>query len=84
MVKCCRAFLFRTNVELVIGMATVRRQNANYLNATLMSLFENMDEDETQKYLVIVFVGDADDVIVEDTVATLNRTFGQQGRLFCE
>jgi glycosylphosphatidylinositol transamidase (GPIT) subunit GPI8 len=45
---------YRTNNTIVIGIATMKRQNATYLDKTLGSLFEAMTIDDKSKTLVVL------------------------------
>lgn len=50
----------RTGVSIVLGVPTVHREKQSYLVGTLQNLIANMDEEECNDTLIIVFIGEAD------------------------
>jgi alpha-1,3-mannosylglycoprotein beta-1,4-N-acetylglucosaminyltransferase A/B len=65
-------------VDLVIGIPTVKRAKENYLPRTLQSLFENMNPEESKKCLVIVYIGDTNETVVEQTIDLIQTKFESQ------
>ncbi len=70
--------IFRSNVNLVIGIPTVKRSKGSYITSTLQSIFENMDEDESLSCLAVLFIGDTDATLVSETISTVETLFGPQ------
>lgn len=54
----------RENVTLILGIPTVKRENASYLIETLDSFINNMNEAEQSDTLIIVYVGETEDELV--------------------
>lgn len=50
----------RTDVSIVLGVPTVRREKQSYLLGTLHNLIENMNEEEQNETLIIVYIGETD------------------------
>lgn len=48
----------RRNVSLVIGMSTMKRENATYLNKTLDSIFNSMNSDQKMNILVVILIAE--------------------------
>lgn len=48
----------RQGVSVVLGIPTVKRDKQSYLMTTLQNLINNMNEEEHNETLIIVFVGD--------------------------
>ena len=76
--------ILRTNVDLVIGIPTVKRQKGFYITSTLQSIFENLDLDRdrnggsSSSILVVVFVADTDDDVINRTIDHLFRFFPRE------
>lgn len=51
---------------MVIGVPTVKRSVHNYLNETLYSLTSNLFDDELERLLIVVFVGELQDTAWSD------------------
>ena len=66
------------DVDLVIGIPTVKRETKNYLNVTLTSMFANMDGDDRNRSLVVVFIGDANLTTVNETLTSLMTDFEEE------
>ncbi|XP_053954932.1 alpha-1,3-mannosyl-glycoprotein 4-beta-N-acetylglucosaminyltransferase A [Anastrepha ludens] len=54
----------RTDVSIVLGIPTVRRDKQSYLVSTLQNLIENMNEEEQNETLIIVFIGESEEELV--------------------
>ena len=65
-------------VDLVIGIPTIKREKEDYLPTTLQSLFENMNSEERENCLVIVYIGDTDETIVQQTIGQIRAKFEAQ------
>lgn len=50
----------RSDVSIVLGIPTVVREKQSYLLGTLHNLIENMNEEEQNETLIIVFIGETD------------------------
>lgn len=50
----------RSGVTIVLGIPTVRREKQSYLLGTLQNLIANMDDQERNETLIIVFIGETD------------------------
>lgn len=50
----------RQSVSIVLGVPTVKREKQSYLLGTLENLIANMDEDEQNETMIIVFIGESD------------------------
>lgn len=50
----------RNDVNIVLGVPTVRRDKQSYLMGTLNNLIENMNDEEQNETLIVVFIGETD------------------------
>lgn len=50
----------RQGVSVVLGVPTVKRDKQSYLMGTLDNLITNMDEEEQNETMIIVFIGETD------------------------
>lgn len=50
----------KQDVSIVLGVPTVKREKQSYLVGTLDSLISNMNEEEQNETLIIVFIGETD------------------------
>lgn len=55
----------RSDVSIVLGIPTVVREKQSYLLSTLHNLIENMNEEEQNETLIIVFIGETDTETVQ-------------------
>lgn len=65
----------RTDVNIVLGIPTVRREKQSYLIGTLNNLIENMNEEEQNETLIVVFIGETDIDTVHLTARQIESTF---------
>ncbi|XP_059087037.1 alpha-1,3-mannosyl-glycoprotein 4-beta-N-acetylglucosaminyltransferase A-like [Tigriopus californicus] len=63
-------------VSMVIGIPTVKRTHQSYLQVTLKSVIDNMEEDEMNDCLIIVFVAETDVEFVAKVVSDIKNDFG--------
>lgn len=50
----------RQGISVVLGVPTVKRDKQSYLMGTLQNLISNMDDDEQNETMIVVFVGETD------------------------
>lgn len=50
----------RQGVSMVLGVPTVKRDKQSYLLSTLHNLIRNMEEDEQNETMIVVFIGETD------------------------
>lgn len=50
----------RQAVSMVLGVPTVKRDKQSYLLSTLHNLIRNMEEDEQNETMIVVFIGETD------------------------
>lgn len=50
----------RQGVSMVLGVPTVKREKQSYLMSTLHNMIRNMDEDEQNDTMIVVYVGETD------------------------
>lgn len=50
----------RSGVSVVLGIPTVKREKQSYLLGTLENLITNMDEEEQNETMIVVFIGETD------------------------
>lgn len=65
----------RENVSLALAIPTVKRENASYLIQTLGNLISNMNEAERSDTLVIVFVGETEERLVNSIANQIESQF---------
>jgi len=65
----------RTNVSIVIGIPTVKRESKNYLATTLNSILDNMNQEEMDDALVVVFVAESEPDAVQKVASELQSQF---------
>lgn len=65
----------RTDVNIVLGVPTVKREKQSYLIGTLNNLIENMNEEEQNETLIVVFIGETDADIVHFTAKQIESIF---------
>jgi alpha-1,3-mannosylglycoprotein beta-1,4-N-acetylglucosaminyltransferase A/B len=68
----------RSQVSMVLGIPTVKREHQSYLHVTLKSLLENMSEDEAADSLIIVFVAESDLDFVSSVATDIATAFPDQ------
>lgn len=50
----------RQSISMVLGVPTVKRDKQTYLMSTLHNIIRNMDEDEQNDTMIVVFIGETD------------------------
>ncbi|XP_037943157.1 alpha-1,3-mannosyl-glycoprotein 4-beta-N-acetylglucosaminyltransferase B-like [Teleopsis dalmanni] len=65
----------RADVSIVLGIPTVKREKQSYLLGTLQNLIENMNEEEQNETLIIVFIGEMDQSTVQFIAKQIVTTF---------
>lgn len=50
----------RQAVSMVLGVPTVKREKQSYLMSTLHNMIRNMDEEEQNETMIVVFIGETD------------------------
>lgn len=69
----------KTQVPMVMGIPTVKRQSQSYLESTLKSVFDHMDEDESKDVLVILMIAEPyDNEYVKTTSEAIGKVFKKQ------
>jgi len=68
----------RSQVSIVIGIPTVKREFQSYLVPTLQSVFENMNENEMRDTLVVVFIAETDPDNVYQVMSEIQGQFSKQ------
>ena len=69
----------RTQVPMVMGVPTVKRQSQSYLEPTLKSIFEHIDADEAKEVLVILMIAEPNDAeYVKNTAESIGKVFKKQ------
>lgn len=72
----------RQGVSIVLGIPTVKRDKQSYLLETIDNLIANMDEDEQNETMIVIFIGETDlDYItqVANSITTRFSTFIENG-----
>eukprot|EP00123_Amoebidium_parasiticum_P013190 comp21820_c0_seq1/m.31087 comp21820_c0_seq1/g.31087 ORF comp21820_c0_seq1/g.31087 comp21820_c0_seq1/m.31087 type:complete len:351 (-) comp21820_c0_seq1:232-1284(-) len=62
---------------LVVGIPTISRGNSSYLGTTLTSLLSNVPTQDREKVLLVVYVGDLDASVAENTVTQVKQNFSE-------
>ncbi|XP_030573185.1 alpha-1,3-mannosyl-glycoprotein 4-beta-N-acetylglucosaminyltransferase B-like isoform X2 [Drosophila novamexicana] len=65
----------RTGVSIVLGVPTVQRRKQSYLRSTLYNLIENMNAEEQNETLIIVYIGEMDGSVIERIVHQIELSF---------
>ncbi|ALC44609.1 CG9384 [Drosophila busckii] len=65
----------RSDVSIVLGVPTVRREKQSYLLGTLHNLIENMNEEEQNETLIIVYIGETDAEAVQFIAKQIEGSF---------
>lgn len=69
----------KTQVPIVMGIPTVKRQSQSYLEPTLKSIFEHINEEEAKDVLVILMIAEPHDLeYVKSTAQTIGKIFQKQ------
>ena len=64
--------------QIVVGIGTVRRNGANYLEDTLSSIFENANTEEISQILVIVMIAETNNQTVKNISIEIEKKFKEQ------
>ncbi|EDW94524.2 alpha-1,3-mannosyl-glycoprotein 4-beta-N-acetylglucosaminyltransferase A [Drosophila yakuba] len=67
----------RSDVSIVLGVPTVRREKQSYLLGTLHNLIENMNDEEQNETLIIVYIGETDMESVQLIARQIEASFDQ-------
>lgn len=67
----------RQGVQMVLGVPTVKRDKQSYLMSTLHNLITNMEEDEQNETMIVVFVGETDIEYVQLIAKQIEVRFSQ-------
>ncbi|KAL7043061.1 hypothetical protein ACKWTF_001377 [Chironomus riparius] len=65
----------RTGVSIVLGIPTVKRDKQSYLLSTLDNLITNMDEEEANDTMIVVFIGETDLEYVTEIAKQIQQRF---------
>lgn len=65
----------RSDVSIVLGIPTVMREKQSYLLGTLHNLIENMNEEEQNETLIVVYIGEYDTESVQHIAKTVEVAF---------
>ncbi|XP_013116643.1 alpha-1,3-mannosyl-glycoprotein 4-beta-N-acetylglucosaminyltransferase A [Stomoxys calcitrans] len=65
----------RSDVSIVLGIPTVMREKQSYLLGTLHNLIENMNEEEQNETLIVVYIGENDAESVQQIAKTVEVAF---------
>ena len=69
----------KSQVPMVMGIPTVKRQSQSYLEPTLKSIFDHINEEEAKEVLVILMIAEPNDFeYVKTTAQAIGRTFAKQ------
>ncbi|KAG5675215.1 hypothetical protein PVAND_005139 [Polypedilum vanderplanki] len=70
----------RTGVSIVLGIPTVRRDKQSYLLSTLDNLIANMDDEEANDTMIVVFIGETNLEYVTEIAKQIQLRFQE----YCE
>jgi alpha-1,3-mannosylglycoprotein beta-1,4-N-acetylglucosaminyltransferase A/B len=59
----------RTNVSFIIGIPTVKRDKQSYLIETVKSLIDNLNNDDIERLLIVIFIAEPFDIEYVRTTA---------------
>lgn len=65
----------RQGVSIVLGIPTVKREKQSYLVETVDNLIANMDEEEQNDTMIVIFVGESDLDYVSNVANSINTRF---------
>lgn len=66
----------RQGVSMVLGVPTVKRDKQSYLLDTLQNLIQNMDDEEQNETMIVVFIGETDTDYVQLVAKQIELRFG--------
>lgn len=67
----------RQGVQMALGVPTVKRDKQSYLMSTLNNLITNMEEEEQNETMIVVFVGETDIEYVQLIAKQIEVRFSQ-------
>lgn len=65
----------RSNVSIVLGIPTVRREKQSYLLGTLRNLIERMSDEEQNDTLIVVFIGENESEAAQSIAKEIESSF---------
>ncbi|XP_055637987.1 alpha-1,3-mannosyl-glycoprotein 4-beta-N-acetylglucosaminyltransferase B [Toxorhynchites rutilus septentrionalis] len=65
----------RQGVSVVLGIPTVKRDKQSYLVETVDNLIANMDDDEQNETMIVIFIGESDLDYVTQVANSINLRF---------
>lgn len=68
----------RSKVSTILGIPTVKRDHQSYLQSTLRSVFNNMNKEDEDDTLVIVFIAETDPGFVAAVAKSIKTSFEPQ------
>ena len=69
----------KSQVPMVMGIPTVKRQSQSYLEPTLKSIFEHINEEEAKDVLVVLMIAEPNDIeYVKSTASAIGKSFAKQ------
>ncbi|TDG41220.1 hypothetical protein AWZ03_012349 [Drosophila navojoa] len=67
----------RTDVSIVLGVPTLDERTESHLRATLYNLIENMSAEDQSDTLIVVYIGEEDETVVERIVQQIEENFAE-------
>ena len=68
--------LLRSNVSFIIGVPTVKRDKQSYLVETIKSLIDNINADDIERLLIVIFIAEPFDIeYVRNTAHDLEKLY---------
>ncbi|XP_032586933.1 alpha-1,3-mannosyl-glycoprotein 4-beta-N-acetylglucosaminyltransferase A [Drosophila mojavensis] len=67
----------RTDVSIVLGVPTLDEGTDSHLRATLYNLIENMSAEDQRDTLIVVYIGEEDETIIEPIVQQIEENFAE-------
>ncbi|CAF4398376.1 unnamed protein product, partial [Rotaria magnacalcarata] len=64
-----RENFLRQNVTFVLGIPTVKRDKQSYLIETIKSLIDNINSDDIERILIVIFIAEPFDIEYVRTTA---------------
>jgi len=68
----------RSQVSMVLGIPTVKRDHQSYLQSTLRSVFNNIQPEDESDTLVVIFIAETDISFVKETAQSIKAGFAAQ------
>lgn len=65
----------RQGVSIVFGIPTVKRDKQSYLLETVDNLIANMDEEEQNETMIVIFIGETEQEYVNQVANSINTRF---------